>query len=252
MKAKHIQTIIGVFAGAGIIVMSGKAQEFQNLDFESALGSPINNVVNGFYNLPGWSVNTVGDQSGASSGGVFYNSSILDGTDAYIVPVGGYDVLPGSDGHYGSVPSFGPLDGDQSLALYVSGYNAPASISISQTGTIPNAQSSISFLLGFFNTYDLPFSQNPLSYFSLSINNQNVPLVVTSVNGQVLTVAGNISQWAGQTVALSIADTVAIEQGEAFGVIDDVAFSPVAVPEPTTLAWGGFGGLLSLVAFHRK
>jgi hypothetical protein len=231
MKNKHFQIVVVVAAAFFTSAICGKAQGFQNLDFESDLGSPISgNGDNGFYNLPGWNVSTVGDEGGSSPGGVYYNNTVLDGTDAYIVPAGGYDVMGGT---------IGPLDGNQSLALYVSGfgYGPLASISISQTGTIPDGENSVSFLLGDFATAYTPPSQNALTYFSLSINGHYVPLVVTSVNGQVLTVAGNISQWAGQGVTLSIANGLLSGGVESFGVIDDVAFSPqvVAVPEPSEM-----------------
>jgi hypothetical protein len=241
MKNTHVRIVSIIAAAFYASVISGKAQAFQNLDFESELGSPISGSPPiGFYNLPGWNVATVGDQYGASPGGVYYNGTVLDGTGGYVVPAGGYDVITGA--------TIGPLDGAQSLALYVSGYEAPASISITQTGTIPGGQNSVSFLLGYFATLNLAPSQNPLNYFSLSINNQNVPLVVTSVDGQVLTVAGNISQWAGKTVTLSIANSITENQTESFGVIDDVAFSPQVVAVPEAFGMGLLTAALSLSA----
>lgn len=247
MKTKCTQFVVGVAVTVFCAsVMSGKAQGFANLNFETAIGSPIANNGIPFYNLPDWNVNTVGDQDGASSGGVYYDNTVLDGTDGYIVPAGGYNVINGA--------TIGPLDGNQSLALYVSGYYAPASISISQTGSIPSGQKSISFLLGYFNTVNLPPAQNPLSYFSLSINNQNVPLAVESQNGQVLTIAGNISSWAGQTVTLVIANSVTENQSESFGVIDDVAFSPqaVVVPEPSITEMLTVGIAFSAVFLNKR
>ena len=234
MKNKHIQIIFVIAAALNASEIFSKAQNFANLNFECDLGTPIytSGGIGAFYNLPDWNVATVGDQAGAFPGGVFYNNSILDGTDAYIVPAGV------AGGPFGPIS---PLDGGQSLALYVSGYGGPdmwgpASISISQTGAIPDGQNSISFLLGYFATSgNLPPPQDSLSYFSLSINNQKVPLVVTSENGQVLTVAGDISQWTGQSVTLTIANSVPAAADESFGVIDDVAFSPqvVTAPEPS-------------------
>ncbi len=251
MKNRHIQIIFVIAAALNSSEIFSKAQSFANLNFESALGSPINggteaSDVGTFYDLPDWNVSTVGDQGSAFPGGVFYNTSILDGTDAYIVSGAGVYVP------IGVVPSISPLDGNQSLALYVSdvadtGTLVPSSISISQTGVIPDGEKSVSFLLGYFATWYPPSGQNPLSYFSVSINNQNVPLVVTSENGQVLTVAGDISQWAGQSVTLTIANSVTPgpDIDESFGVIDDVAFSRqvVIVPEPS-----GIGLLVTAIS----
>jgi hypothetical protein len=162
----------------------------------------------------------------------------LDGTYGYIVSAGG---APGAFGG-----TLYPLDGDYSLALYATAVGQPVSLSISQTGTIPQGQNSVSFLLGDFNGLNLPPSPNPLNYFSLSINNQNVPLVETSKNGQVLTVAGNISEWAGRTVTLSIAANTVSGGSESFGVIDDVAFSPQVVAVPEASGMGLLAAAISL------
>jgi hypothetical protein len=246
MKNKHIQTRFFIAASVYASIISGKAQDFANLDFEAGLGAPISGSAPfPFYNLPDWSVNTTGDRNGASPGGVFDGSSngnlTLDATYGYIVPPqGAYNIIAGG--------TIFPLDGNFSLALYVSGLPAPASVSISQTGTIPSGQNSVSFLLGYFATFQLPPSQNPLNHFSLSINNQNVPLVVTSENGQVLTVAGNISQWAGQKVTLSIANSVTAVGSESLGAIDDVAFSPQVVAVPEASGMGLFTAAISLAA----
>jgi hypothetical protein len=182
---------------------------------------------------------------GSTPGVYFDNPGELDANYGFIVPAGG---TPGVFG--GTIHA---LDGRLSLALYATAFSVPVSISISQTGTIPVGQNSISFLLGYFGTYDLPPGQNPLNFFSLSINSQNVPLVATSVNGQVLTVAGDISEWAGQTVTLSLANTVA-PFAESFGVIDDIAFSPqvVAVPEPSGMGLLAATISLSVVFVNRK
>ena len=69
----------------------------------------------------------------------------------------------------------------------------------------------------------------------------------------ILTVAGDISEWAGQTVTLSLANTVA-PFAESFGVIDDIAFSPqvVAVPEPSGMGLLAATISLSVVFVNRK
>ncbi len=242
MKTKHLQIILGI-ATVYALPISSQARQFQNLDFESSLGSPV--FGNSFFNLPGWTVTTVGDPYSAFPGGVFDSKFYsLGGAYGYIIPIYGFDIMAGT--------TIDPLGGNQSVALYTTASPGPAAISISQTGTIPTGQNSVSFLLGYFETYGLTTPQNPLSVFSLSINSQNVPLAVTLANGQVLTVAGNISQWAGQTVSLAVTETVgAGYNNEAFGVIDNVAFSPVAVPESARI--GLFAATLSLsVVFLKK
>ena len=153
------------------------------------------------------------------------------------------------DTYYGIIVSgTSALAGNQSLGLGSGSFASTGTISISQTGIIPNGDKSVSFLLGDFGA----ISQNngvapqiPLDYFALSINNQNVPLVVTLENGGALTVAGNISQWAGKSVTLSIGNTVPNGSVESYGVIDDLAFSPqVVVPESS--GTGVLAGTISL------
>jgi hypothetical protein len=247
MKNKHLEIMVVTAAALCTSVISGKAQGFGNLNFEAGFGSPISGNYPPFYTLPDWNVNITGDQNGAAPGGVFDGSSIdnltLDATYGYIVPPqGAFDVIAGG--------TMFPLDGNFSLALYVTGFPAPASISISQTATIPIGQNSVSFLLGYFGTFNLPPSQNPLNHFSLSINSQ----VVTSENGQILTIAGDISQWAGQQVTLAIANSISGEGTESFGVVDDVAFSPqvFAVPEPSVMQLLGAAIAMSVVFVNKR
>lgn len=225
MKNKYTRIIVVAAAAVSAMANSTRAQNFQNLDFEGSLGSPTSDNPAPFYNLPGWTVATSGS-SEAAPGGVFYGGSpLIDGTSAFIALPSGFDSFNNTKGF--------ATYGAQSLVLYVSGFGTPESISISQTGTIPGGQNSVSFQLGYFATLYASQPQNPLDYFSLSINNKNVPVVVTSINGPDLTVAGNISEWAGQRVTLSIANSLVV--GESLGVVDDIAFSPqvAAVPEPS-------------------
>jgi hypothetical protein len=216
-----------------------EAQSFQNLGFESALGTSIGG---GLYSLPDWSVTAVGTAGNVTSGGVYISPTALDSTYAYLVTASGT-----SDVFGGTIYS---LAGGQSLALYDSGFGVPSSLSISQTATIPDGQNSVSFLLGDFRTLESSQPQSPLDYFSLSINNQNVPLIVTADNGGILTISGSISQWAGHSATLAISDSVPSFGEESFGVIDDVAFSTqiVSVPESSaiTLIAAVMAGLIIL------
>lgn len=75
--------------------------------------------------------------------------------------------------------------------------------------------------------------------FFVTMDGLNVPLQVSAVNGNVTDLAGDISAWAGQLAALSIGMSVPASSGpENYhqGLVDNVAFSAVPVPEPTTAA----------------
>jgi hypothetical protein len=234
MKTKHIPIVIGA-AALYASATTGKAQEFQNLDFESPITTLASLTLYGqpVYTLPNWNVSLNGYYNVGYPNGVIYNSP-------FGVPL---------DTYYGIIVSgTSALAGNQSLGLGSGNFASTGTISISQTGIIPNGDNSVSFLLGDFGAISQNNGlapQNPLDYFALSINNQNVPLVVTLENGGVLTVAGNISEWAGQTVTLSLGNAVPNGNVESYGVIDDVTFSPqVVVPESSGI--GLLSGAISL------
>jgi hypothetical protein len=73
-------------------------------------------------------------------------------------------------------------------------------------------------------------------------------------NGPNHTLYGaNISAWAGQTeelTFLALAGASALDQSA--WVIDDISFSPNAVPEPSLLPLLGIGGLLFAVKRNLK
>ena len=235
MKTKHLPIIIGA-AALYASATTGNAQEFQNMDFESPITTLASLTLYGqpVYTLPDWNVNLTGYYNVGYPNGVIYNSSSGVPLDTY------YGII---------VTGTSALAGDQSLGLASGNFESAGTVSISQTGIIPKGDNSVSFLLGDFaaisqNNGVAP--QNPLDCFALSINGQNVPLVVTLDNGGVLTVAGNISQWAGQSVTLSIDNMVPGGNVESYGVIDDVAFSPQIVVVPESSGMGLLAGAISL------
>jgi len=230
-----------IFVG---LLLNVQGQGYQNLGFESkptyagtdSDGFPI-------YTIPHWTV----DFNNTPQSGVNSNLYVLDYTTAAL--------FIGSSA----------IDGGQSVFLAASSYEAPvdgtSSESISQTGTVPITANSIQFkltsILGFGGTVDL---NQPQNNFFIAMNSQIVPLQVMANNGSYLVLAGDVSQWAGQTAQLSIGVDVPSNYNGNYtaeilysGIIDSVVFSPNEVPEPSILVLSAFGGIsVSLLKFRRK
>jgi hypothetical protein len=205
-------------AASILIVLAGQAQgTFQNLDFEQANPIPIfgNYIVTAASALPSWTV-IIG---GVGQTQVYYNSPSTGAPAVTLLgpppPTAGYPVI----------------DGNYSVLLQGS---FPSSIpSISQTGLIPAGTQNLLFKADAGN-----------GSLGVSIGNENVPFSAIGTGANYTLYAANISAWAGQTEQLTFSalqDTFSINNW----VIDDIAFSPNAVvPEPSTVALTGFGGLL--------
>jgi hypothetical protein len=242
MVIRYIIASISIFVG---LLLNVQAQGFQNLGFESnpayagtdSDGFPI-------YTIPHWTV----DFNNTPQSGVNSNLYVLDYTTAALF--------------IGS--SAGVIDGNQSVFLAASSYEAPvdgiSSESIFQTGTVPITANSIQFKLtsiwGFGGTVDL---NQPQNNFFIAMNSQIVPLQVTAKNGSYLVLAGDVSQWAGQTAQLSIGVGVPSNYNGNYtaeilysGVIDSVVFSPTSVPEPSILVLSTIGVISAWMVYARR
>jgi hypothetical protein len=207
----------------------GNAQgTFQNLDFEQANIVPITGSLSPYAitvanALPGWTV----DYGVTQQTQIYYNAPSL-GDTAVTLYANGYQYALG-----GSPPI---IDGNFSLLLQygsINGILTPASIS--QTGQIPSGTESLLF--------DVRAGEP-----EVSIGNDNLTLFPVG-SGQGVSVgytiyAANVSAWAGQTEPLTFSSTL----GNI--LIDDISFSPGAVPEPSPLVLTGIGGIL--FALYRR
>jgi hypothetical protein len=175
-----------------------------------------------YYSIPYWSATC-----GPYQTGVTLNGYVLDATTV-------------------SLQTGSLIDGPNSVLLTSSSFSYPSSAvaSISQTGLVPSSAQSLSFKVTDILAFQLPTTL-PGQFF-VTMNGENVALQVVSNNGNYTELAGNISNWAGQTAGLSIGVRVPSQQygyGEIYfqGAIDDISFSPSPVPEPSTI-------MLSLLA----
>lgn len=234
---KHIQIIWAVVVSFGLL-QTASGQVFQNLGFESnpVFVGPDPDGGGSLYSIPNWTVNF----NNTPQSGVLINNYILDYTTAALF-VGA---------------ASGVIGGNQSVFLAASSFQAPVGGSstenISQTGIVPSTANSIQFKLGtiwgFGGTVDLSQPQNN---FYVTLNNQNVPLQVTGNSGSYLILTGDVSMWAGQTAQLSIGVGVPYNANSPqetlySGILDDVSFSPVVVPEPSAPSIFGVSALFFL------
>jgi len=198
---------------------------FTNLDFESAQ-VVVNEPTFGFldWNLaaPGW-----GHSSGSDLGIVYYRQEHVGLTGYYML----YDSLS---------PAYAPgtqLADRYSLGFssgYVSSsFGAPWQQNyLSQTGTIQSDAQSIRLLAR--------------GSFAIFVGGTEIPMQYLGGNAY----AGEISAFAGTTTDVRIVNTSMTIHDPV--VLDNIVFSPVAVPEPSTLALAVLGFLVFAFGFRKR
>jgi len=203
---------------------------FQNLDFEAAAippGTPPSLGISPGIALPGWSISTMYLGYDAASGG---GAAI--------------SVIDRSAG-------FAPLQGSFSVILYAgSGTGVGTSSFISQTGLVPANAQSILMDIAF------PFGNTASTRFTVALGGQQIAMAPYQIFANYTVYAGDISTEAGQpNDALTIAEyppappTVPPSSVE----LDNIVFSPNAVPEPAAWTLFLYGAVLLGVMrqFHR-
>jgi hypothetical protein len=192
------------------------SQGFVNLDFESAVITPdpsspyYPNAVFASDAIPGWTA--TGGFLGPND--VHYNTVSLGSTDISILGTSG-------------TPS--ALDGNFSVSLY--GGSTATSASISQTATVPLSAESILFK-----------TEGGGGTLLVSLGGQNISFFALSTGANYTLYGGNIPlAFDNQSEQLTLS---ALEGENNFWNIDDIQFSPSAVPEPSEFALGALGALL--------
>jgi hypothetical protein len=230
------------------------AQEFQNLDFEQAMPELPGYPGDGRYRysanvLPHWLVDAYpGDGPGEYP--VAYNTYGHIGTDPPLVHVFGGDGVstdnPASPNQYRAVA------GNYSAAL------DPRTTwtSLQQTGLIPAGARSLRFFGEVIVIESLP-GQGDLGYVDVSLNSVVLPIYeLGPVVGATYRRGGDrqVFQY-GVNIPPGLAGTTATLRFYATGdlaqlTLDDIQFSPVAVPEPATLGLAAISAL-ALMAVGR-
>jgi hypothetical protein len=219
MKSIKVKSLL--FTLAASVALAAGAQEFVNLNFESATVQ-TNDPTFGWldWNLaaPGWN-----HSSGSATAFIYYGLGHIGIDQIYFL----------MDSNSLSWMSGTQLAGNYSLA-FASGYHTIAGTPISwvtafisQTGSIPASSRSLWMLAtGPFQVF--------LGGTEISMDAQGGNLY-----------AGDISGLAGITTAeLKIANAAPIGQVHDYAVVDDILFSPITVPEPSCVALWVFGAAL--------
>jgi hypothetical protein len=195
---------------------SAQAQgTIQNLNFEDAnpmsVGSPYPPyVVTTASAFPYWSVYYDNVQQTQVS----YNAISTGATQVTLVSAGN--------------PEISAIDGNYSALLQAF---APGSLaSISQTGVIPSGTQSLLFE-----------ARADPAILTLSVESQIVTFSAIGSGSDYVLYGANISAWAGDTEQITFSSLGGTPE---YSEIDDIMFSPTALPEPSPLALTGVGGLL--------
>ena len=186
------------------------AQAFQNLDFEAAQNIPVFDphghpwTMSPEDALPHWNCFYGTNQFGWA----WYNDLALDSAAVGIM---------GSNSPLFVYVPAGLLDGQYCASLQAATMSAGSySASIGQIGQIPSNAKSITF----GGSYA----------FSVSFAGNQIPMEISIPEGNYNVYTGDVSQFAGQTGELLITSY------NHFSFIDDIQFSPDAIPEPSTFA----------------
>jgi hypothetical protein len=160
-------------------------------------------------------------------------------------------LLTANNGYYSG---YVPLQGSYSVQFYAyadapSGYYHTASIS--QTGQIPLGSQSIQFLMMSPPVAGGAIQASPI----VTINGTPISLSAISSSGGVMTMAGDISAYAGTTVDLAFlcqATSGSFPADENIFTLDSIQFSPQSVPEPSSLGLLGIGAAIICWYFTKR
>ena len=222
MKAILLSLML-VFESVSVCFSQGT---FQNLDFEQAnlTGfSPMSSVPTTSA-FPGWQafINTV------QASDVYYDTEALSTPGIAI-----WDEKTG----------YTPIQGNYTAFLQAAADgNLSGSASLTQTALVPAGTESI----------QLDANQQSGSSFVVSVGGQTIDMAPLQTFANYTLYGGNISAWSGQDATLSITEMPLVNGGETVSLLqlDNITFSTTAVPEPSSFALTGVGGLL--FALYRR
>lgn len=212
-------TVVSITALLAVSYSSFGA-DFVNLDFESGTLVRTENCCAIEYqagpSVPGW---TFGSQSTIFDASEFFNRGRIP--EVYLATP--YSV---------SVNSASVLSGNYSL--YLPNYNSDgirpdSSITLSQVGTVPTDAVSLTF----FGLIGLS-TEPPVGTFTVSFAGNALSIVELSNEGAYKVYGADISPYSGQTGELKFELTTGY--WGSYATLDQIAFSTVAVPEPSALS----------------
>jgi len=216
-----------------------RAQAFTDLNFESATMVPAS----GFYvqfnqAFPGWT----GTVDGVQQALVLSNEVYLDSAGISIID----NNWTNSTAHLSGFPG-GVIQGNYT-AILMSGNTLganpqPADTTLSQTSLVPIGIQSLQFEA--YQVFD------SLGAFTVTLDGQNLSLIVISNTLNYTLYSANISAWAGQTAQLSfnvLGENPHVD--DEYLYLDSIQFSTQSVPEPGELDLVALGTLF--LGFRRR
>jgi hypothetical protein len=211
------------------------AQDFQDLDFESAtlVTTPGGDISFGPA-FPGWSGFAGTNQLTTT----LYDSTYLDTTAISIL-----DTNPLPFGVFGQL-----IDANYTAVLNAGDYPGlgPTDVSLSQAGLVPAGTKSLRFLA-------LPAGGISASPFAVTLGDTTLNLVPFPVTNENYTLyEADVSAFAGLIEELKF--TLLAQnphEDNRYLSLDDILFSPDAIPEPSTFLLAALGGV-SLAAFLKR
>ena len=235
-----IKTIVTLaILGGGL---TGRGQStFQDLDFEAATpGTPVYGPIGPYYQpvnlaLPGWTVYM----------GTTQQTEVTQ--NAYSLGEGAVDIFGPKYQSAGAQGTFQPgiINGNYTVFLQAGTPTGLGDAIIEQNGTIAAKEQTL-----IWKQWDwLTPAQNPTaSVLTVSFSGNVLTPVVLGSGANYTLYGANIAPYAGQTGELEFD---ASDTGLSWIELDDISFSNTSVvPEPSTLALTGFGGLI--FALHRR
>jgi hypothetical protein len=204
-------------------------QAFKNLNFEQA--NPAIDPGGEFYPydvtaasaLPKWTVYL----------GTVQQADVLQNT--YAINQASVDIF--GPNYPAAGPGPGVIDGNYSVMLQAGNYpDSPTDVgaSIAQAGLVPSTAQSLEFKA---------YPGTPSTEFSVSLNGNNLTPVVLGSGVNYTLYGVGVSSYAGTVQELEFTSLFTDGRTSEFG-LDDIVFSPNAVPEPDMVALSAMGGLL--------
>ncbi|MGB7768575.1 MAG: PEP-CTERM sorting domain-containing protein [Verrucomicrobiia bacterium] len=200
-----------------VILQNAPAQDFQDLDFESANLTPptgqrgYGGSVSISDALPGWTGYLGANQV----------TTVLQ--DNYTLGNPSIDIL-GPNWSYGDI-----IEGQYTVVLQPGdGDSGYVGASISQSGLVPE------------NALSLQFKAQTFSSFSVSLGGQDLSLIPLGTGANYTLYGADISRFAGKVETLTITALAAPNTVDYF---DSIVFSPSSVPEPSVLGLFALSGL---------
>jgi hypothetical protein len=210
MFMKYMTFIIGQIFGIFFVLAASAQGTFQNLNFEEAMPNQFNGTISAAQAIPDWTA----EIAGVEQTEILQNGFSTGAPEVSLITPN---------------PQYPPLDGNYSVLLTGTGETA----SITQMGLIPTGTETM-----FFDSF-----QGGPGNLLVSVGTQSVGFSAVAKYPGYTVYGANISAWAGTTEAIAFTastTTIGINNWE----IDDISFSPGAIPEPNPFVLTGLGALL--------